>query len=41
MFASVFKMNKAAYKNQPATVVLNDCAVACRDKLLAAWQPMH
>jgi PilX N-terminal len=38
-FASVFKMSKAAYRNQPATVVLNDCAVACRDKLLAAWQP--
>jgi len=40
MFASVFKMNKATYKNQPATVVLNDCAAACTDKLLAAWQPM-
>jgi hypothetical protein len=39
MFASVFKMNKGSYKNQPATVVLNDCAVACTDKLLAAWQP--
>ena len=38
MFASVFKMNKGSYKNQPGTVVLNDCAVACRDKLVAAWQ---
>ncbi len=39
MFASVFKMSKGSYKNQPATVVLNDCAAACTDKLLAAWQP--
>jgi hypothetical protein len=39
MFASMFKMNKASFKNQPATVVLNDCAAACTDKLLSAWQP--
>jgi hypothetical protein len=38
MFASVFKMNKGSFKNQPSTVVLNDCAVACTDKLVAAWQ---
>jgi hypothetical protein len=38
MFASVFKMNKGSYKNQPGTVVLNDCAAACTDKLVAAWQ---
>jgi hypothetical protein len=39
MFASMFKMNKASFKNQLGTVVLNDCAAACTDKLLAAWQP--
>jgi hypothetical protein len=38
MFTSMFRMRHSTYKTQPATVVLEDCAVACKDKLLAAWQ---
>jgi hypothetical protein len=38
MFTSLFNMDPAVYKKQPATLVLNDCAAACSAKLLAAWQ---
>jgi len=38
MFTSLFNMDPAIYKKQPATLVLNDCAAACSAKLLAAWQ---
>jgi hypothetical protein len=38
MFTSMFRMRHSTYKTQPAAVVLEDCAVACKDKLLTAWQ---
>jgi hypothetical protein len=38
MFASVFNMGKATYRNQPGAVILNDCAVACSAKLVQAAQ---
>ncbi len=38
LFASVFNMGKATYRNQPGAVILNDCAVACSAKLVQAAQ---
>jgi hypothetical protein len=36
LFASLFRMHSDTYKNQPATVVLTDCAAACSEKLRLA-----
>jgi hypothetical protein len=38
MFASLFRMAKENYKHQPAAVRLDDCAVACSEKLSDALQ---
>jgi hypothetical protein len=36
LFTSVFRIHPDTFKNQPAAVVLNDCAATCRNKLLEA-----
>lgn len=38
VFVSIFNMGKTTYRNQPAAVVLTDCAIACSAKLLEAAQ---
>jgi hypothetical protein len=38
MFTAMFRMAKPTYKQQPATVVLDDCATSCSAKLQAAVQ---
>lgn len=36
LFTSLFRMHPDTYKNQPATVVLTDCAATCSEKLRLA-----
>jgi hypothetical protein len=38
MFTTTFRMAKSTYKQQPATVVLDNCATSCSAKLQAAAQ---
>jgi PilX N-terminal len=38
MFTTLFRLGKEAYRQQPGTVRLDDCATACSAKLLAAAQ---
>jgi hypothetical protein len=38
MFTSVFRMSPAEYQQQPAAVIVGDCAVTCSAKLAQALQ---